>query len=128
MRLALGTPAKSPPIDQLIIRAKEAVRKGQMFWISCPPKQRRVPPIGPRHLTVHPGIHLSQDAINAALKANTASRRSWKRHQADRAAILKMSLAQQDPEYLQTHPWFAYLKPLPKAGQMGKATRRSVGI
>ena len=39
--------------------------------------------------------------------------------------ILKMSRKlQQDPEYLKTHPWFAYLKPLPKADQMWEGNKK----
>ena len=39
--------------------------------------------------------------------------------------ILKMSRKlQQDPEYLKTNPWFAYLKPLPEAEQVWDGGRK----
>ena len=31
---------------------------------------------------------------------------------------------QQDPEYLKTNPWFAYLKPLPEAEQVWDGGRK----
>ena len=78
--------------------------------------------------TLTSSITLSQDAVNAALKATNYGIAPKLEGDIKQVVppILKMSRKlQQDPEYLKTHPWFAYLKPLPKADRCGKATRRS---
>ena len=69
----------------------------------------------------------SADAINAALKATNYGIAPKLEGDIKQIVppILKMSRKlQQDPEYLKTHPWFAYLKPLPKADQMWEGNKK----
>ena len=129
VRLALEYTGEKPAdYDQLIIRAKEAVRKGQMFWdfVSA---ENRVWFHNPAKAldTLTSSITLSQDAINAALKATNYGIAPKLEGDIKQIVppILKMSRKlQQDPEYLKTHPWFAYLKPLPKADQMWEGNKK----
>ena len=129
VRLALEYTGEKPAdYDQLIIRAKEAVRKGQMFWdfVSA---ENSVGFHNPAKAldTLTSSITLSQDAINAALKATNYGIAPKLEGDIKQIVppILKMSRKlQQDPEYLKTHPWFAYLKPLPKADQMWEGNKK----
>ena len=129
VRLALEYIGEKPAdYDQLIIRAKEAVRKGQMFWdfVSA---ENSVGFHNPAKAldTLTSSITLSQDAINAALKATNYGIAPKLEGDIKQIVppILKMSRKlQQDPEYLKTHPWFAYLKPLPKADQMWEGNKK----
>ena len=129
VRLALEYAGEKPAdYDQLIIRAKEAVRKGQMFWdfVSA---ENSVGFHNPAKAldTLTSSITLSQDAINAALKATNYGIAPKLEGDIKQIVppILKMSRKlQQDPEYLKTHPWFAYLKPLPKADQMWEGNKK----
>ena len=104
-----------------------------MFWISCPPKTASGSHNPAKALdTLTSSITLSQDAINAALKATNYGIAPKLEGDIKQIVppILKMSRKlQQDPEYLKTHPWFAYLKPLPKADQMWEGKQEDpVGI
>lgn len=115
-------------ISQILPRAKEAVRKGQMFWdfVSA---ENSVGFHNPAKAldTLTSSITLSQDAINAALKATNYGIAPKLEGDIKQIVppILKMSRKlQQDPEYLKTHPWFAYLKPLPKADQMWEGNKK----
>ena len=133
VRLAIEYQGVKPAnYDELIIRAKENVRKGQMFWdfVSA---ENSVGFHNPAKAldTLTTSITLSQEAVNSALQATSYA--IAPQLEGDIKAvvppILKMSRKlQQDPEYLKTHPWFQYLKPLPKADQLWDGNRKLVSV
>ena len=129
VRLALEYTGEKPAdYDQLIIKAKEAVRKGQMFWdfVSA---ENSVGFHNPAKAldTLTSSITLSQDAINAALKATNYGIAPQLEGDIKQIVppILRMSRKlQQDPEYLKTHPWLTYLKPFPQSEQMWEGNKK----
>lgn len=129
VRLALEWQGDKPAdYDQLIIRAKENVRKGQMFWdyVSA---ENSVGFHNPAKAldTLTSSMTYSQNAINYAMQATNYGIGPKLEGDIKQIVppILKMSRKlQQDPEYLKTNPWFAYLKPLPKAEQVWDGNKK----
>ena len=77
--------------------------------------------------TLTSSITLSQDAINAALKATNYGIAPQLEGDIKQIVppILRMSRKlQQDPEYLKTHPWLTYLKPFPQSEQMWEGNKK----
>lgn len=113
------TGQKSLNYDELMKNARENVRKGQLFWdyVSA---ENSVGFHNPAKAldTLMVSLEASQAAIDAAGEATEfgISKELVKDIKATVPPILTMSRKlQQDPEYLQTHPWLKYLPVLPQA-------------
>lgn len=119
---------KAANYDDLMIKARQGIRKGQMFWdwVSAENSVGFHNPVKTLD-TLSQSINLSQEAIDAALQATNYA--IAPQLEGDIQTIVppirKMSRKlQQDPEYLTTHPWLKYLKPLPKADQVWDGGKR----
>ena len=129
VRLALEWRGDKPAdYDRLIIKAKENVRKGQMFWdyVSA---ENSVGFHNPAKAldTLTSSMTYSRNAISYAMQATNYGIGPKLEGDIKQIVppILKMSRKlQQDPEYLKTNPWFAYLKPLPEAEQVWDGGRK----
>ncbi len=120
--------AKAANYDDLMIAARKGVRKGQMFWdwVSAENSVGFHNPIKAMDTLVQ-SITFSQEAINAAMQATGYGIAPQLEGDIKTLVppIRKMSRKlQQDPEYLMTHPWLRYLKPLPKAEQLWDGNKR----
>lgn len=114
--------------DELMIRARKGVRKGQMFWdwVSA---ENSVGFHNPSKAldTLAQSIVQSQGAIDAALQATRYG--IGPQLEGDIKTLVPpirkiTRKLQQDPEYLTTHPWLRYLKPLPRADLFWDGTAR----
>lgn len=113
------TGPKPANYDELIIKAKENVRKGQMFWdyVSA---ENSVGFHNPAKAldTLISSITYSQTAIDTAKQATNYAIAPALEGDIKEIVppITQMSRKlQQDPEFLQQHKWTKYLKPFPKA-------------
>lgn len=105
--------------DQLMIQARDMIRKGQLFWdyVSAENGVGFHNPVKALN-TLASSMQYSQEAINLAMEATKYA--IGPKLQGDIKEIVPPILVmsrklQQDPEYLKTNPWFKYLKVLPKA-------------
>ena len=105
--------------DQLMIQARDMIRKGQLFWdyVSAENGVGFHNPVKALN-TLASSMQYSQEAINLAMEATKYA--IGPNLQGDIKEIVPPILVmsrklQQDPEYLKTNPWFKYLKVLPKA-------------
>lgn len=122
------TGEKAADYDKLMIQARQGIRKGQFFWdmVSAENSYGFHNPTKALD-TLAQSITFSQNAINAALQATQYGIGTHLNGDIKTIVppILKMSRKlQQDPEFLTTHPWFKYLKPLPKADQVWDGAKR----
>lgn len=113
------TGQKADNYDQLMIQARDMIRKGQLFWdyVSA---ENSVGFHNPTKAldTLASSIQYSQEAINLAMQATKYA--IAPKLEGDIKEIVPPILTltrklQQDPEFLKTNPWLKYLKPLPKA-------------
>ncbi len=110
---------KAKDYTQLMIQAREMVRKGQFFWdyVSA---ENGVGFHNPTKAlnTLASSMQYSQEAIDFAMQATNYGIGASLEGDIKKIVppILKWSRKmQQDPELLKTNPWLKYLKPLPKA-------------
>ncbi|WCB46216.1 ammonia-forming cytochrome c nitrite reductase subunit c552 [Nitratidesulfovibrio vulgaris] len=122
--------AKAAGYDDLMIQAREMVRKGQFFWdyVSA---ENSVGFHNPAKAldTLAQSQQFSQKAIDLAMEATQYG--IGKDLTGDIKTIvppiLKMNRKlQQDPEFMKTHKWFQYLPVLPKADQVWDGQKRLV--
>lgn len=132
VRLAWDYTGEKPAdYDQLMIEARDMIRKGQLFWdyVSA---ENSVGFHNPAKAldTLATSMECSQKAIDLANQA--AGYTVAAQIQGDIKSVVppikEMSRKlQQDPEYLKTHPWLTYLKPLPVAEQVWDGQTRLDG-
>lgn len=119
---------KSPEYDKLMIKARQGVRKGQMFWdwVSAENSMGFHNPSKALD-TLAQSITFSQNAVDAAMQATKFG--IGPNLAGDIRTVVPpirkiTRKLQQDPQFLTTHPWFKYLKPLPKADQVWDGNKR----
>ncbi|MEG2004624.1 MAG: ammonia-forming cytochrome c nitrite reductase subunit c552 [Bilophila sp.] len=119
---------KPADYDQLLIQARDFVRKGQLFWdyVSA---ENSVGFHNPAKAldTLTSSITFSQQAINTAMQASgytIAPALAGDIKQIVPPILTMSRKLQQDPAYLQTHPWLKYLKTLPKADRVWEGTKK----
>ncbi len=128
VRLAELSYSKAENFDELIIEARDNVRKGQLFWdyVSA---ENSIGFHNPTKAldTLTTSIVTSQKAIDLAMQAANFTTAETLAEDITTLVppILEMSRKlQQDPEYLKTHKWLELLKPLPKADLVWEGTEQ----
>ncbi len=118
-RLAELSDSKAPNYNELIIEARDNIRKAQLFWdyVSA---ENGVGFHNPAKAldTLASSIVASQKAIDLSIEAANFTTAAVLSEDIKTLVppILEMSRKlQQDPEYLQSHKWLNILKPLPEA-------------
>ncbi len=119
IRLALSSESKDPNFDELILKARDNVRKAQLYWdyVSA---ENSVGFHNPTKAldTLASSIVTSQEAINLAMQAANYTTAATLSQDIKTLVppILEMSRKlQQDKEYLQTHVWLKILPTLQEA-------------
>ena len=119
---------KAADYDQLMIQARDLVRKSQLFWdyVSA---ENSVGFHNPSKAldTLASSIKLSQEAVEVAARATQFG--IMPQLEGDIKTIVPPILTmsrklQQDPAYLAAHPWLKYLKPFPPAEKVWDGTKK----
>ncbi len=123
--------ARAENYDQLMLEARDLIRKGQLFWdyVSA---ENSVGFHNPTKAldTLYASAEYSHKAVDLAKQATGYGIAPQLEGDITQIVppILEMSRKlQQDPEYLKTHPWLNLLKPLPPADLIWNGTERVAG-
>ncbi len=128
VRLAELSLSKAPNYNELIIEARDNVRKGQLFWDYVSAENSvgfHNPAKALETLTI--SITSSQKAIDLATQAANFTTVATLAEDINTLVppILEMSRKlQQDPEYLKSHVWLDLLKPLPEENLYWEGTHK----
>jgi len=133
VRLADGYEGeRAPNYDELMVQARDMIRKGQLFWdyVSA---ENSIGFHNPSKAlnTLYVSSESSRKAVDLAMQATNYGIAKGLEGDIEQIVppILTMSRKlQQDPEYLQTHPWLKLLKPLPQADLVWDGTKRVSGM